>query len=425
MFIKVSLCGVLTLLSTTSAFALTCINDYGGTSSCTNANPAGDCETLGYSKDNVSGCEHYLYCPFDTAYKRCVSEITWTCPDGYSDELTSVNQCGTSGSNGWSLSTTTVEASNGSQVTCGKCTALDCRRPSPYQSIDDCGTRGALGWNFTESSTIYHGDEPCGTCHALSCDDGFSIVWQSVADCGTSAGYGWNFVTKGFNGDSPCGKCTAKNCPSGYATSCGSNQIAEEAPRSYAGDDKCYKCTSCPEGYFVSNNECIEDTCTAANYPYTISDMGNTEDVGTRWCQDHNGVSRYKCLDGYTDFPANGGLGHHRCRIPLYFSVSMKSIYDSKEYKTRHQWGFSCKNPTNRQVLAITINVGGQDITVTCDGVTSTINSSSNISEYTIKNVQHGTHPCEINQKFGRSDIVDVDLEGCDGGENLILTNNT
>ena len=51
----------------------------------------------------------------------------------------------------------------------------------------------------------------------------------------------------------------------------------------------------------------------------------------------------------------------------------MKSIYDSKEYKTKHQWGFSCKNPTNRQVLAITINVGGQDITVTCDGVTSTI----------------------------------------------------
>ena len=292
MFIKVSLCGVLTLLSTTSAFALTCINDYGGTSSCTNANPAGDCETLGYSKDNVSGCEHYLYCPFDTAYKRCVSEITWTCPDGFSDEITSGNQCGTSGSNGWSLSTTTVEASNGSQVTCGKCTALNCRRPSPYQSIADCGTRGALGWNFTESSTIYHGDEPCGTCHALSCDDGFSIVWQSVADCGTSAGYGWNFVTKGFNGDSPCGKCTAKNCPSGYATSCGSNQIAEEDPRSYAGDDKCYKCTSCPEGYFVSN------------------------------------------------------------------SVSMKSIYDSKKYKTKHQWGFSCKNPTNRQVLAITINVG-------------------------------------------------------------------
>ena len=89
-----------------SANALTCINDYGGTSSCTNTNPAGDCETLGYSKDNVSGCEHYLYCPFDTSYKRCVTEGEQACTQGYArttagcNPLVSTVKPGTGGSIG-------------------------------------------------------------------------------------------------------------------------------------------------------------------------------------------------------------------------------------------------------------------------------------------------------------------------------------
>ena len=75
MFIKSSICGVLTLLSTTSAFALTCVNDYGGTASCANNDSsAGDCVSLGYSKDSVDNCKHYIYCPFDANYKRCVAE---------------------------------------------------------------------------------------------------------------------------------------------------------------------------------------------------------------------------------------------------------------------------------------------------------------------------------------------------------------
>ncbi len=74
MFIKFSFFGVLTLLSTSSALALTCVNDYGGTSSCaSNTTAAGDCETLGYSTSDVDNCEHYLYCPFDTSYKACSS----------------------------------------------------------------------------------------------------------------------------------------------------------------------------------------------------------------------------------------------------------------------------------------------------------------------------------------------------------------
>ena len=54
--------------------ALTCLKDYAGTASCLeNENTAGDCITLGYSTDNVEGCSNYLYCPFNTAYKKCVA----------------------------------------------------------------------------------------------------------------------------------------------------------------------------------------------------------------------------------------------------------------------------------------------------------------------------------------------------------------
>ena len=62
------------VLTSTSVFALTCANDYGGTQGCaSNTTAAGDCETLGYSTQNTADCEHYLYCPFDKAYKRCVA----------------------------------------------------------------------------------------------------------------------------------------------------------------------------------------------------------------------------------------------------------------------------------------------------------------------------------------------------------------
>ncbi|MBE6450840.1 MAG: DUF1566 domain-containing protein [Alphaproteobacteria bacterium] len=54
--------------------ATTCVKDYAGTASCVeNENTAGDCKTLGYSNQDVSGCTNYLYCPFNTNYKRCVA----------------------------------------------------------------------------------------------------------------------------------------------------------------------------------------------------------------------------------------------------------------------------------------------------------------------------------------------------------------
>ena len=82
MFVKPYLFGALTLLSASSALALTCANDYGSSAGCaSNTTAAGDCATLGFSQDNVDGCEHYLYCPFDTSYKRCVASEKIDCSD--------------------------------------------------------------------------------------------------------------------------------------------------------------------------------------------------------------------------------------------------------------------------------------------------------------------------------------------------------
>lgn len=71
---KFSFCFCSALFATTSAFALTCLNDYSGNGKgCANiAEAAGDCTTLGYSTENVSGCVKWLKCPFDPTYRRCV-----------------------------------------------------------------------------------------------------------------------------------------------------------------------------------------------------------------------------------------------------------------------------------------------------------------------------------------------------------------
>ena len=63
-----------TLLTIDPIYALTCRNDYSGSAGCAgNKTPAGDCETLGYSTSEVENCIHYIYCPFDTSYKRCTN----------------------------------------------------------------------------------------------------------------------------------------------------------------------------------------------------------------------------------------------------------------------------------------------------------------------------------------------------------------
>ena len=193
------------LLYSGSANALTCKNDYSGATGCaSNANAAGDCETLGYSKTTSSECEHYIYCPFDTSYKKCVSvaekscaeqgfttedksgwcgsliycptDETYTlcaeayenpCPTGYDSRLTSISDCGSQGSNGWTFESQTITGNNGENIVCGKCTAKKCSGYyANYQSVNDCGKTGSKGYTY---SSCYSGEEKLGKCTAKTC----------------------------------------------------------------------------------------------------------------------------------------------------------------------------------------------------------------------------------------------------------------
>lgn len=227
-----------TIIQTSAAVALTCKNDYAGASGCANnTTAAGDCATLGFSKDNSSNCGHYLYCPFDTSYKKCVKEkeiATWSCPAGYSDEITSVSDCGVQGSNGWTYSSTSVQATDGSTVTCGKCSQKSCSGNAKYASVSDCGPSGSGGWNF---SYCYYGDELRGTCTAKSCAD------RNFVSSSSSCPYVWTQVVISSGEQTAvcyeCGNCTGQ----GVVSAC--MEKFENMPCTWA----CNNYLERPDGY--------------------------------------------------------------------------------------------------------------------------------------------------------------------------------
>lgn len=263
------LCG---LVPAFSAFALTCQNDYGGSTSCaSNTTAAGDCKTLGYSTVNVEGCKHYLYCPFDKSYKKCVdagkscvelgftkgdksswcgklitcdSDRTYTacvesfenpCPDGYDPRKTSVADCGSQGSNGWIFRTQTITGNNGEKITCGQCTPQTCTGYSEsYKSASDCGSSGANGWLFN-------------TCYA---------------------------------GETLKGRCTAKTCSNhGYRDSTANNLLCKRSSSVYLGNTlaTCQDCVTCNKSTVSSNSSFYHigsDSCLTVCGAHTSSTKG-------------------------------------------------------------------------------------------------------------------------------------------------------
>ena len=289
-------------LNANSALALTCKS---GTADCTQSNNnASDCTALGYTNANAANCTHYLYCPFNTAYKSCVAftddvdptppvadcsdypltscpsngicdkcpadetykKLTGcesgyrlntaktaceasTCPTGYAK---SVEGCGDTGSDGWTLG---IKDSNG----CGKCTKNECSGNAEYTSVDKCGSSGANGWNY---SSCYYGDELRGTCDKKDCP----------ADSYTNpnCGAGYTKVLTGapqntyYSGDDKCYSCTAVPCPDGYSTDIASAANCKTgetySSSGYSAGKTCGKCTfTCPDGYsedIKSINDC-------------------------------------------------------------------------------------------------------------------------------------------------------------------------
>ena len=218
----------MTFFLASSANALTCQNDYSGDDGCANnAQAAGDCETLGYSKDNVNECEHYLYCPFDTAYKKCVSI-----------------DC-----SAYNLTTCSTGAA------CAECKAggrsfykvTDCKA-GYEESGDGCKAAACTGYKLASCPT---GATSCSTC--LS---------------GTTTKYKVNGCKKGYILSSavivgraqtciadPCTGYTLTSCPTG-ATSC--NECL-------SGTTTKYKINGCKAGYEEDGNTCKVATCSGYN----------------------------------------------------------------------------------------------------------------------------------------------------------------
>lgn len=64
---------MLAFLYANSVATDTCLNDYGNCDK-TDEVAMGDCQTLGYSKNEVEKCKHYIRCPFDPNYKKCTQK---------------------------------------------------------------------------------------------------------------------------------------------------------------------------------------------------------------------------------------------------------------------------------------------------------------------------------------------------------------
>ena len=298
MFIKASLYGVLTLLSTTSAFALTC--DTGSSSTCAaSATAASDCENLGFSKDSPNGCKHYLYCPFDTSYKRCASldctsYTLSSCPaNGYCESckagghnyytldgcntgyVKSGNSCPANPCTGYALTSCPTGASSCSNCLSGKTNKYKVNgcKNGYTASGNTCVAAACSGYTLTSCPT---GASSCSTClsgktnkyKVNGCKNGYVLSGNScpVRSCPsgyststTSCSSGYTLSTNGYSGSKPCRRCVAKSC-SGYSlSSCPSNGKCSSCK---SGSSYKYKLNSCNSGYEKVGNKCVKvNTC--------------------------------------------------------------------------------------------------------------------------------------------------------------------
>ena len=133
------------------------------------------CDTYGdASYVTKSQCTNGSFEAVKGAYSgddECGSCIT-SCPTGYSTAYQNVNDCGSSGDQGWVFE---KNGSIGSKV-CGKCTKKSCDKSGGWIEADmykHC-TPTNWNWEFTPVPAIngkyqYSGDDICGTC-VLKCD---------------------------------------------------------------------------------------------------------------------------------------------------------------------------------------------------------------------------------------------------------------
>lgn len=333
-------------LNANSALALTCKS---GTADCTQSNNnASDCTALGYTNANAANCTHYLYCPFNTAYKSCVAftdDVDPTPPvaDCSDYPLTACPENGicqncpddatykklTGCESGYRLNTAKTACVCGTLCldryvdlpdnaeyeykecdACGEksniisgwkcktgyqktsdgsaCEASTC--PTGYaKSVEGCGDTGSDGWTLGTKDS-----NGCGKCTKNECSG--NAEYTSVDKCGSSGANGWNYSSC-YYGDELRGTCDKKDCPADSYTNpnCGAGytKFLTGAPQNtyYSGDDKCYSCTAvpCPDGYST-------DIASAANCKTGETYSSSGYSAG-KTC----GKCTFTCPDGYSE----------------------------------------------------------------------------------------------------------------------------
>lgn len=288
------------------AFSLTCANDYAGSSGCaSNSAAAGDCETLGFSMSDTTGCEHYLRCPYDTHYKRCAALAEKSCQelgftlDDKSSWCNSIVNCPGD-------STFTLCAGTES---CADFTLTEC----PEGGIcDDCGTSGSsLKYKLISCQNGYvFEDEEHDSCIGANCS-GYSLTKcpenGSCSTClsGLTTVYKLDSCAAGWKTNPAKTACINKSCEDyGYQTMnigymvCDTRYSVKIGPYDNA---YCFaKCRTCgvdiePNAYLDMEDMCRDnpDDC----FTSTTSSFGYNYGSCTIYESDYECTTKERCSD--------------------------------------------------------------------------------------------------------------------------------
>ena len=250
------------LLCSANVFALTCKNDYSSASGCaSNANAAGDCTTLGYATADVSGCSHYIYCPFDTAYKRCTNAVETACATG---TYKTKSECETANPDAW------------------KCTlnSAGCYEPKTLTKICPIGT--------------YQTKEECeksgGNGFLQLCKENSNGCWAPKNPTVSCSGY------------------TLSKCPAnGVCSACSSDKSKLKLTgcntNYYLDTDKCVSCASAKSSLESEAKLAANSWLTCCTAPNSGPTYGPVQAVGYR-CGD--AILSQKCRSSCTDYTSIG-----------------------------------------------------------------------------------------------------------------------
>lgn len=176
------------------------------------------------------------------------------CQDGYGK---TVEECGNAG--GWTLGT--LDSSGCGKCTPKTCPVVSVNVGTGTSSgsgdiqkiqsttdadVENCGTYGSQGWTISPTSN-FAGNDRCYVCKPKTCPTGYKKGLSSVNSCGDTGSEGWDFEVAGTAaGEVTCGKCTAKQCQSGKSEH--TYDINSASYRFYI--------TFTPNGYYTGDARC-------------------------------------------------------------------------------------------------------------------------------------------------------------------------